>query len=196
MSQKRQLFDNITGNDGDAGGDLGGQAVLRQQGKDPEPHQSILQDTYVRAQLARRNIANTKVVDAAKTVGLANSGCGLDLIRWHRGKAGTIEHAHDVLMNELAGAALPSQKFGANAAWLRLNVIPYNLLSAYKRVGLPGEFQTARPKRLRFLLLNTVGKVVRHARETLLRCTKQIARALVAPPRTCFALNRPALVGV
>jgi len=43
-------------------------------------------------------------------------GCGLDLIRWHRQKAGTIEHAHDVLINELAGAALPSQKFGANAA--------------------------------------------------------------------------------
>jgi hypothetical protein len=38
------------------------------------------------------------------------AGSGLDLIRWHRGKAGTIEHAHDVLMNELAGAALPSQK--------------------------------------------------------------------------------------
>ena len=83
-------------------------------------------------------------------------GCGLDLIRWHRGKAGTIEHAHDVLMNELAGAALPSQKFGANAAWLRLNVILYNLLSAYKRVGLPEELHTARPKRLRLLLLNTV----------------------------------------
>src|SRR5205823_7378620 len=53
-------------------------------------------------------------------------------------------------------AALPSQKFGANAAWLRLNVILYNLLSAYQRVGLPEEFHTARPKRLRFLLLNTV----------------------------------------
>ena len=113
-------------------------------------------------------------------------GSGLDLIRWHRGKAGTIEHAHDVLMNELAGAALPSQKFGANAAWLRLNVILFNLLSAYKRVGLPEEFHTARPKRLRFLLINTVGKVVRHARETLLRCTKEIARALADAPRTPY----------
>jgi hypothetical protein len=109
-------------------------------------------------------------------------GSGLDLIRWHRGKAGTIEHAHDVLMNELAGAALPSQKFGANAAWLRLNVILYNLLSAYKRVGLPEEFHTARPKRLRFLLLNTVAKVVRHARETLLSCTKEVAPALADAP--------------
>ena len=124
------------------------------------------------------------------------SGSGLDLIRWHRGKAGTIEHAHDVLMNELAGAALPSQKFGANAAWLRLNVILYNLLSAYKRVGLPVEFHTARPKRLRFLLLNTVGKVVRHARETLLRCTKETARILADAPRTLFSLNRPALAWV
>jgi hypothetical protein len=123
-------------------------------------------------------------------------GSGLDLIRGHRQKAGTIEHAHDVLMNELAGAALPSQKFGANAAWLRLNVILYNLLSAYKRVGLPEEFHNARPKRLRFLLLNTVGQVVRHAREILLRCSKQIARALAAPSRTRFALKRPALAGV
>jgi Transposase DDE domain group 1 len=124
-----------------------------------------------------------------------DGGSGLDLIRWHRLKAGTIEHAHDVLINELAGAALPSQKFGANAAWLRLNVLLYNLLSAYKRVGLPEELHTARPKRLRFLLLNTVGKVVRHARETLLRCAKQIAQTLAGPPRTRFALKRPNLAG-
>ena len=32
-----------------------------------------------------------------------DSGTGLDLIRWHRRKAGTIEPTHDVLMNELAG---------------------------------------------------------------------------------------------
>ncbi len=123
-------------------------------------------------------------------------GSGLDLIQWHRGKAGTIEHAHDVLMNELAGWALPSQKFGANAAWLRLNVMLYNLLSAFKRVGLPEEMHNARPKRLRFLLLNSVGKVVRHVRETLLRFTDALARALADAPRTLFHLRRPLLAGV
>ena len=46
----------------------------------------------------------------------------------------------------LAGAALPSQKLGANAARLDLYVILYNLLSAYKRVGLPEDLHTARPK--------------------------------------------------
>lgn len=123
-------------------------------------------------------------------------GSGLDLIRWHRGKCGTIEHVHDVVMNELAGAALPSQKFGANAAWLRLNVLLYNLLSAFKRVGLPEEFHTARPRRLRFLVLNTVGKVIRHARETLLRCAQAIARTLAERPRIAFAIRRPCLAGV
>lgn len=96
-------------------------------------------------------------------------GSGLDLIRWHRGKAGTVEIAHDVLTNELAAQALPSQRFGANAAWFRLNVMLYNLLSAFKRIALPPDLHRARPKRLRFVLLNTIGKVVRHARETLLR---------------------------
>jgi hypothetical protein len=63
-------------------------------------------------------------------------------------------------------------------------------------IGLPEEFHTARPKRLRFLLLNTVGKVIRHARETLLRCTTEIARALAGSPRTRYGLERPALAGV
>lgn len=124
-----------------------------------------------------------------------DGGTGLDLIRWHRGKCGTIEHAHDILMNELAGWCLPSQKFGANAAWLRMNVLLYNLMSAFKRVGLPEEIHDARPKRLRFLVLNTVGKVVRHARETLLRCAGAVARALADAPRTAFRRLRPALAG-
>lgn len=121
-------------------------------------------------------------------------GSGLDLIQWQRKKAGTIEHAHDVLMNELAGWCLPSQKFGANAAWLRMNVLLYNLLSAFKRVGLPEEMHDARPKRLRFLVLNTLGRVVRHARETLLRCADAVARSLADAPRVAFRLLRPALV--
>lgn len=120
-------------------------------------------------------------------------GTGLDLICWHRGKAGTIEHAHDVLMNELAGWALPSQKFGANAAWLRLNVMLYNLLSAFKRVGLPEELHDARPKRLRFVLLNGIGKVIRHARETLLRLVGEGRRRLADAARLALATGPPSI---
>ena len=114
-------------------------------------------------------------------------GCGLDLLRWHRGKAGTVELAHDVLTNELAAEALPSQKFGANAAWFRLNVMLYNLLSAFKRIAMPHDLHRARPKRLRFVLLNTIGKVVRHARETLLRLSSEGHRQLADRARLALA---------
>ncbi len=110
-------------------------------------------------------------------------GDGLTLIRWHREKAGTVEHVHHVLKNELAATVLPSGKFGANAAWFRLNVLTYNLLSAFKHLALPGDLSEARPKRLRFLIFNTVGKVVQHARRTLLRLTTAAQQALVALAR-------------
>ncbi len=104
---------------------------------------------------------------------------GLAILQWHRAKAGTVEHTHHVLKNELAAAALPSGKFGANAAWFRLNVLTYNLLTALKRLTLPGELRTARLKRLRFLLFNTVGKVVAHARQTVLRLSGVLQHAFL-----------------
>ena len=114
-------------------------------------------------------------------------GDGLALLQWHRAKAGTMEHAHHVLKNELAAAALPSGKFGANAAWFRLNVLTYNLLTALKRLTLPGDFATARPKRLRFLRCNTGGKVVHHVRRTLLRLTGAVQLALMRAVRQRIA---------
>jgi hypothetical protein len=119
-------------------------------------------------------------------------GDGLALLRWHREKAGTVEHSHHVLKNELAAGALPSGKFGANAAWFRLNALTYNLLSALKRLTLPGDLRTARPKRLRFLLFNTVGKVVAHARRTLLRLSGALQHALLRRVRRKIARLVPA----
>jgi Transposase DDE domain group 1 len=120
-------------------------------------------------------------------------GCGLDLIRWQRGKAGTVEHAHHVLTNELAAEALPAANFAANAAWFRLNVLLYNLLSAFKRTALPEDLHNARPKRLRFVLLDGIGKVVRHARETLLRFSQGPRRLLADRARIALAVGPPAL---
>ena len=91
------------------------------------------------------------------------------LLQWHREKAGSIEAAHDVIKNELAGGVMPSKYFGANAAWLRLAVLTFNVLTALKRLALPPELLSARPKRLRFLIFTTPGKLVHHARRTLLR---------------------------
>lgn len=101
------------------------------------------------------------------------------LIQWHREKAGTIEGVHDVVKNELAGGVLPCKYFGANAAWLRLVIISHNVLTAVKRLALPAELLSARPKRLRFLFLNTPGRLVHHARRLLLRLAGSAERIAV-----------------
>jgi hypothetical protein len=69
---------------------------------------------------------------------------GLTLLQWHREKAGTVEHIHHVLKNELAAIALPSGRFGANAAGFRLNTLTDNLLTALKRLTLPGDLRFVR----------------------------------------------------
>lgn len=79
-------------------------------------------------------------------------GDGLTLIRWHREKAGTVEYAHHVLKNELAAEALPSGKFGANAAWFRLNVL-------YRSRFLGYGYSPIQPD----LWLATFGDLPRHA---------------------------------
>jgi hypothetical protein len=98
------------------------------------------------------------------------------LLQWQREKAGTIEAVHDVLKNELAAGVLPCGRFGANAAWLRLAVLTHNALTALKRLALPAELLQARPKRLRFLFFNTAGRLVQHARKTMLRLAMSVNR--------------------
>ncbi|HKM79908.1 MAG TPA: IS1380 family transposase [Candidatus Acidoferrum sp.] len=91
------------------------------------------------------------------------------LMEWHREKAGTIEKVNDVIKNDLGAGVLPCGRFGANAAWLRLAILTHNVLTALKRLALPAELLVARPKRLRFLIFNTPGRVIHHARQILLR---------------------------
>ena len=91
------------------------------------------------------------------------------LLQWHREKAGTIERVNDILKNDLGAGVMPCGRFGANAAWLRLNVLTHNVLTALKRLALPPELLAARPKRLRFLIFHTPGRIVQHARRMLLR---------------------------
>ena len=92
-----------------------------------------------------------------------------DLLRWHWLKAGTIEHTHEVIKNELGAGIVPSQRFGANAAWFRLNLMAYNCLSLLKRHALPERLRDAKPKRLRYEIFSMAASIREHARELTAR---------------------------
>ncbi len=84
------------------------------------------------------------------------------LVRWHWEKAGTIEHVHRVMKDELGAGVMPSGRFGANAAWFRINALTFNVLTVLKRRALPERLRDARPKRLRFELFTLPGKLRVH----------------------------------
>lgn len=112
---------------------------------------------------------------------------GERLLCWQREKQGTVEQAHGVLKNDLAAGTLPCGRFGANAAFLRLNVLTHNLLELTKVVALPEQMATMRPKTLRLQLFQLAGQIVRHGRSVILKLSaSQPAAFILLAARKAF----------
>lgn len=99
------------------------------------------------------------------------------IVRWHRGKAGTIEHVHRAMKDELGAGVLPSGRFGANAAWFRINALTFNVLTVLKRRALPERYRDARPKRLRYEIFTVPGRLTVHQSRVTVRVSLAEARA-------------------
>ena len=99
------------------------------------------------------------------------------IVRWHRGKAGTIEHVHRSMKDELGAGVLPSARFGANAAWFRINALAFNVLTVLKRQALPARYRDARPKRLRYEIFTAPARLAWHQSRLSVRVSMAEERA-------------------
>lgn len=95
-----------------------------------------------------------------------------ELIRWHRKRGGNSEKAHSILKLDLGAGQMPTDRFGANAAWWQIALIAFNLhvIMQTKVLGRDGSGQ--RLKAVRFSLSNVPGRVIRHARRLTIRVPK------------------------
>lgn len=84
------------------------------------------------------------------------------LLDWHREKAGTVEHVHDEVKNWLGGGHMPSQRFAVNAAWFKLALLTYNLVSATRGLSFSVEERTVRMKKFRLMLIHLAGRMNRN----------------------------------
>jgi hypothetical protein len=94
---------------------------------------------------------------------------GDDVIRWYRKRCGKGEEVHAEMKNDLAGGKLPCGQFGANAAWWGITVLAYNLNSLMKHLAMPEGWAAKRLKAVRSGFINIAGRVVKHARQVIIR---------------------------
>jgi hypothetical protein len=97
---------------------------------------------------------------------------GDQIIRFHDGRCGKSEEAHKILKEDFAGGKMPSDEFGANAAWWAITVLAFNLSVAMSRLVLGGDWANRRMKAIRFLIICLPGRVMQKARQLYLRLSR------------------------
>ena len=105
------------------------------------------------------------------------------IVAWYNARCGGGEAINSVLKSDLAGGQLPSKYFGANAAWWALVVLAWNLHALLRLLVLPGDLKDARFKRLRFQFINVPARLVRHARQCVVRYFQAGVLALIQQMR-------------
>lgn len=94
---------------------------------------------------------------------------GDELIWWYRGRCGKSEEAHSIMKEDLAGGKLPSQLFGANAAWWQIMILAFNVSASMKRLALGEGWVNRRMKAVRYWLINLPGRVSERGRRLYVR---------------------------
>ena len=87
-----------------------------------------------------------------------------EMVHWYNQRGEASENRLKEFRSDFAAARLPCGDFHANAAWLMLSSIAYNIF-ALMRMVLPKLWSTARAPTVRLRLYDVAGQIVCHARQ-------------------------------
>ena len=100
-----------------------------------------------------------------------------EIIKLHRQRGDTSENKIKELKNGFNMSYLPSSNFEANAFYFQIGTVAYNLFLLFKQI-LDSNLQKHTVKTIRYKLYNIAGKVVSHARDTILKVNEEFIELL------------------
>ncbi len=100
-----------------------------------------------------------------------------EVIRFYRQRGDTSENRIKELKNGFNLKYLPTSDFIANAFYFQIGVLAYNLFVLFKET-LQESWQRHTIQTLRYKLYNIAGKVVTHARRTILKVNQHFIEIL------------------
>jgi len=100
-----------------------------------------------------------------------------EIIKLHRQRGETSENKIKELKNGFNMSYLPTSNFEANSFYFAIGTLAYNLFLLFKQI-LDSNLQKHTVKTIRYKLYNIAGKVINHARETILKVNEQFVELL------------------
>ena len=100
-----------------------------------------------------------------------------EIIKLHRQRGETSENKIKELKNGFNMSYLPSSNLQANAFYFHIGTVAYNLFLLFKQI-LDKNLKKHTVKTIRYKLYNIAGKVISHARETILKVNEEFIELL------------------
>mgnify|MGYP002639531577 CR=1 FL=1 len=100
-----------------------------------------------------------------------------EIIKLHRQRAETSENKIKELKNGFNMSYLPTSNFKANAFYFYIGTLAYNLFLLFKQI-VDSNLQKHTVKTIRYKLYNIAGKVISHARDTILKVNDEFITLL------------------
>ena len=100
-----------------------------------------------------------------------------EIVHFYRQRGDTSENRIKELKNGFNLKYLPTSHFQANALYFHIATLAYNLFMLFKRI-LHTSWQKHTIQTIRYKLYHIAGKVIKHARELILKVNEEFVEIL------------------